>query len=75
VKALLMLLLLVAVAWWWRNRQSGNDDASPLGKPTEPKPLDMVRCSHCGMHIPSNEAVVGKNGLYCSAHHRQQAEH
>jgi uncharacterized protein len=74
VKALLLLLLIVAVAWWWRSRQSNSDDAPQAGQPAAPEQLDMVRCSHCGMHVPGNEAVTGEKGLYCSTNHRQQSE-
>lgn len=74
MKALLVLLLIAAVAWWWHNRQSGAKDAPMPGKPAAPEPLEMVRCRHCGMHIPGNEAIVGNDGLYCSASHQQQAE-
>jgi len=69
-----MLLLIVAVIWWWRSRQSGTANTSQAAKPASPEPLEMVRCSHCGMHIPGHEAVAGNKGLYCSASHCQQAE-
>ncbi len=31
----------------------------------------MVRCKQCGLHIPSDEAVEGSGGYYCSEAHRQ----
>jgi uncharacterized protein len=34
----------------------------------------MVRCRHCGMHIPGNEAISGKLGSYCSAEHLRISE-
>lgn len=49
-----------------------------LNKPQEPQPqqprqvksTDMVRCAHCGIHIPKNEALQ-RDGLdYCSPEHR-----
>jgi len=74
MKALLLLLAIAAGVWWWRGRQADTAAAVPPIKPAAPDLLDMVRCQHCGMHIPGNEAVAGKNGLYCSADHLRQAE-
>jgi uncharacterized protein len=31
---------------------------------------DMVKCSHCGIHIPVDEAVCKDGVCYCSAEHR-----
>jgi len=31
---------------------------------------DMVRCAHCGIHIPENEALVRDGRHYCSEAHR-----
>ncbi len=48
-----------------------------LSKPNEPEQIkrqkgasDMVKCAHCGIHIPKDEALH-KDGLdYCSPEHR-----
>jgi uncharacterized protein len=29
----------------------------------------MVRCAHCGLHIPENEAVTMQGRYYCSKEH------
>jgi uncharacterized protein len=34
----------------------------------------MVRCAHCGLHLPSADAVAGERGVYCGAPHRLLAE-
>jgi len=32
----------------------------------------MVRCAHCGLHLPAADALAGPDGaVYCSAAHRQ----
>ena len=76
MKALLFLVVVLAGIWWWRSRHSPGEkdstevpDASPLAQP-----LEMVRCSQCGMHIPGAEAVQGKRGPYCSQEHLKQLE-
>jgi uncharacterized protein len=29
----------------------------------------MVRCAHCGIHLPRSEAVVSRGRTYCSTAH------
>jgi len=31
---------------------------------------DMVRCSHCGLHLPKGESVRAEGKDFCSAEHR-----
>ena len=35
------------------------------GKPEE----DMVRCRHCGVHLPRGECVTTRGGHFCSEEH------
>lgn len=30
----------------------------------------MVACAHCGVHLPSSQALLGQDRPYCSAEHR-----
>ena len=32
----------------------------------------MVRCDHCGIYIPSNEAIVDGEKNYCSLEHKER---
>lgn len=34
----------------------------------------MVRCQHCGLHIPKQEAIESANLYYCSQEHRRLEE-
>lgn len=75
MKFLLILGLVLLVGWVWRSGRrdvSGPDRPSPPATP--PGPQEMVRCAHCGVHLPRSDAVEGRAGLYCSAEHRQSAE-
>jgi len=72
VKALLFLVVVLAGVWLWRSRQMPQIQKKP---PTTPvKPLDMVRCTQCGTHIPGVDAVQGKQGPYCCLEHLKQLE-
>lgn len=44
--------------------------AAAKGKPA--LSTDMVRCHHCGIHIPKDEALQAGDHFYCSPEHREQ---
>ena len=31
--------------------------------------VEMVRCGHCGTHVPEKESVRSENNFYCSQAH------
>lgn len=31
---------------------------------------DMVRCAHCGVHLPKSESVMTDGRFFCSVEHR-----
>ena len=76
LKALVVLLAVLAGVWVWKQRHLENHSRkSPLHQGQKPKSLEnMVRCGHCGLHLPQGDAVAGRRGWYCSAAHRQAAE-
>ncbi|WP_236651117.1 PP0621 family protein [Aquabacterium fontiphilum] len=46
-----------------------NAPGTPTGAPAHGL---MVRCGHCGIHLPQNEALMGADGQrYCCEAHRQ----
>lgn len=72
MKLFWLLLLLVLVAYLWRNLRAGSPPAQP---PAAPKPVaPMLTCARCGVHLPPEDAIPGRNGVYCSPAHRQQQE-
>ena len=48
-----------------RQHDQAGADAPPLqGEP-------IVACAHCGLHVPTSDAVLGRQGIaYCSEAHR-----
>ncbi len=36
--------------------------------------IDMVRCAHCGLHLPASDATTGLRGVYCGPEHHRAAE-
>ncbi len=80
MKYLLLIALALGLLWWWRLLVRKNR-GGPSARGTDPSPShppgpadDMIACSHCGLHLPRSEALVGGRGSYCSAAHREAAE-
>ena len=73
---LILLLLAVAVLLWLvrgsvrraRRPRERAADANP------PEPQTMLRCAHCGLHLPRDEALPGRGGVFCDAGHRAAFE-
>jgi uncharacterized protein len=65
---LVVLVLLVVVAVWLVRRalaRAGREaDRAARGAPDE-----LVRCAHCGIHLPRAEARAAGATLYCSDEH------
>ncbi len=64
---LIFLLVLVIVVWAvfkniLKSRARG-------GEPRIPTPEDMVRCTHCGVHLPRSESLTSGGNYFCSEDH------
>ncbi len=73
----LLLLVLLAVVFFMlgARRRGGADETARKPQPPAPaKPQAMVRCAECGMHLPADEALPGKGGVFCSGAHRASYE-
>lgn len=81
----LLVLLVVGVGLWLlsarlragskdsrdaEGAQSGHRPAG-AGRPSAKAASQMVTCSHCGLHLPADEAVYADERAYCSAAHLQ----
>jgi uncharacterized protein len=49
------------------------DSTSKQGSPSK-HGEDMVRCSICGVHLPTSEAVTSRGDFFCSKEHLQLAD-
>lgn len=76
---LLVVLLVVAVGLWAllaRSRGSGrrggtqrDGQAAAAAPAPSASAQDMVRCAHCGLHLPAADAVQVGTRSYCGAEH------
>lgn len=75
MKYLLVLCIVLLGIWLWRTNREADPKRNKQQTKAAPKPLEMVRCTLCSVHIPSTQAIQGKKGAYCSADHLHLAEH
>ena len=73
---LIFLLALILAVWIGyslvRRRMKELNDRRKAQRRLRPA-TDMVRCDHCGLHIPREQAVAAAGRHYCSAAHRDAA--
>ena len=69
----LIKFLLLALGIWivYRivksyGRSLKQDEAPPVTADE-----DMVRCAHCGVHLPRSESIVSQGEFFCGNEHRQ----
>ena len=48
-----------------------NQTSKPTSKSSDNKLDNMVRCDHCGLHIPELEAIQDRDKFFCSAEHQR----
>jgi uncharacterized protein len=72
-KILLLVLALFLVYWVLKSYRKRVDrrDKPPQSGTGE----DMVRCGHCGIHLPRSESLTTRGNFFCSAEHQRQHSH
>ena len=65
---LIVLVLLVVLAVWLVRRALRRPASREPG-PSKETQGELVRCAHCGVHLPRAEARETEGALYCSAEH------
>jgi len=75
---LVLAVVVLGYVWWRHQRQAEAAERAarprPPAPPSAPAPAPMLRCRHCGVHLPATDAVRGALGPYCSHEHRRLAE-
>jgi uncharacterized protein len=64
LRMLVLIALVVLAVWLVRKALRAPQDRRPLAKEGE-----LVRCAHCGLHLPRAEAREAAGLLYCSEEH------
>jgi uncharacterized protein len=63
---LLLLFVIAAVVYLLIRSYRRKSEAAEKEAVTE----DMVRCAHCGVHLPRSESIRAGDKFYCCAEHR-----
>ena len=82
MKFLIALVVIITVVWLVRaarkDTPADKNSPPPPQRPTshvgQGEPAAMLQCRHCGLHLPSDEAIQGQLGAYCTQAHRLLAE-
>lgn len=70
---MLIKLILLALAAWvvYRLVKSYGRTVKKEDVPKNEAGEDMVRCAHCGVHLPRSESIVSHGECFCTNEHRQ----
>ncbi|HQR22363.1 MAG TPA: PP0621 family protein [Burkholderiaceae bacterium] len=66
----LLLAIAAYVGWQWMKRASLRGSDAPGRRP--PAAQAMVKCAHCGLHVPQADALPSGDRYYCSEEHRRR---
>jgi uncharacterized protein len=69
LRLLFWIVLIFAAVWLWRKFKA---PASSVQSPREQDAAPMVRCAHCGVHLPRDRALSLDKQWYCSQAHLEQ---
>ncbi|KIP89332.1 PP0621 family protein [Pseudomonas fluorescens] len=69
LRLLFWIALIFAAIWLWRKFKA---PASSTRSPREQDAPPMVRCAHCGVHLPRDRALGNQQQWYCSQAHLEQ---
>ena len=62
----LLMLFAIAAGVYWLLRSYRKD----VSQQDNPVVEDMVRCAHCGVHLPRSESILAGGNFFCGAEHR-----
>jgi uncharacterized protein len=65
-RLILLALAVVVLVWLVRRAIAARRPGTP---PREPRAGELVRCAHCGVHLPRGEARALDGRDYCSEEH------
>lgn len=82
MKYLLVLAVVLVAFYIWRNNRAADAQAQAdqvrsaqrKAAQTAALPDAIITCRHCGVHLPSRDAVKGTLGYYCGPEHQRFAE-
>ena len=77
MKIILFVAAVVLLVWLLRGavgRRGASNDAGSVPPAAAAPPKAIVACTQCGVHLPRDEALPGKGGVFCGEAHRAAFE-
>lgn len=74
MKILLFLVAVFVLLWLLRGGMSRRAPPRPPGPRGSGEPQPMLVCAQCGVHLPRDDALPGRGGVFCSEAHRTAFE-
>jgi len=74
MKILLFVVCALVLLWLLRRSASGRPPPPPPRGPAAGSPQPMLACAQCGVHLPRDEALPGRGGVFCGEAHRSAYE-
>ena len=70
---ILFFVLIIVLLFWiirsYRRSLKKREEAQEETRSLEGE--DMVRCVHCGVHLPRSESITSEGESFCSDEHRR----
>jgi len=74
MKILLFVIAVVVLLWLLRGTASRRRNAGTAKSPPPTAPQPVIACAYCGVHLPRDEALPGRGGVFCGEAHRTAFE-
>ncbi len=75
MKIVLFLIAVFVLLWLLKSGTSRrNRTGAPAPPPNADAPQPIVACAQCGVHLPRDEALPGKGGVFGGDAHRAALE-
>jgi uncharacterized protein len=74
LKIFLFLIAVFLLLWLLRGGQRRRTPPPTARPPNPAEPQPMLACAQCGVHLPRDEALPGKGGVFCGDAHRAAFE-
>ena len=74
MKYVLLVVAVLVLLWLLRGARRRGAAAAPTADRADAEAQPMVACAHCGVHLPRDEALPGRGGVFCGEAHRAAYE-
>ena len=74
MKFILVVLAVFILLWLLRGSFRRGNPPPSAKPPVSDRPRPMLACAQCGIHLPLDEALPGRGGVFCGEAHRAAFE-